>query len=101
MDSINDKYIGDRSLREAQNMLGLFSNETVGMFAQDNDIAESYKLVAMLGGLERNERHEEMTSTLKTYQKINYPENFIELSKQEATDALSFAKELISTIKWK
>ena len=126
MGKVTYKQIGDRDLREAEGVLTLDFFSSAGRLAQQaveknlkhyidlngdtNDMPlitthntiRLYERVVELGGLEYNKEHKKMTCILKSYYyDTNYPgDDFRELDKEEATDAVSFAKELISAIKW-
>ena len=126
MDKRTYKYIADRDLKTAQDLLSLKSYSPAGIYAQQavekylkhyidvngdtDDIAlltthnllGLYNKVVELGGLEYNSDYRKMMYVLRSYYfELNYPgDNFRELGKEEATEAVEFAKELIATIKW-
>jgi len=113
-------------LKTAQDLLSLKSYSPAGIYAQQavekylkhyidvngdtDDIAlltthnllGLYNKVVELGGLEYNSDYRKMMYVLRSYYfELNYPgDNFRELGKEEATEAVEFAKELIATIKW-
>ena len=120
------KYIGDRDLKDAETLLAAGSFSSAGRFAQQavekylkhfidingnaGDIAfltthntiRLYDKVVELGGLEFSKDCQKMMCVLRTYYyDTNYPGvDFRELGKEEAVEAVNFAKELTAAIKW-
>ena len=121
------KYFGERDLKEAEILLkfgafssaGRFSQQAVekylkqyiedngdtgdiGFLATHNTVS-LYERVVKLGGLEFDKDCHKMMFVLRSYYyDTNYPGvDARELGKEEAADAVNFAKELISSIKWK
>jgi len=126
MDEMSYLYFGERDLKEAGGVLSLGYFSTAGRLAQQavekhlkqfiqnngdtNDISILashntvilYDKVVMLGGLTYDKNSHRMMSVLRNYYyDTNYPgADARELGEEEAADAVEFAKELISSIKW-
>ena len=126
MDEITYLHLGKRDLKEAEGVLSLGYYSTAGrlvqqavekhlkQYIQDNgetgdikiltthNTISLYERVINLGGLEFDKESHKMMFVLRSYYyDTNYPgANSRELNKEEATDAVDFAKKLISAIKF-
>jgi len=119
------KYFGDRDLKEAEGVLALGYFSSAGRLAQQavekhlkqyietnggiddinllttHNTISLYERVVKLDGLEFDKDHHKMMFVLRSYYyDTNYPGvDARELGEEEAKEAVSFAKELIATIK--
>jgi len=127
MDKRTYKYIGNRDLSIAEKLLASKDYSYAAISAQQavekylkhyidengdkddivilttHNLPGLYDRVVALGGLESNKDNRMMMFVLRGYYfELRYPgENFRELGKEEATEAVEFAKKLTAAIKWK
>ena len=127
MATLTYKYLGDRDLSDAKVLLQSGSasmtsrlvqqsvEKNLKQFIEDNGDTEDlvllsihntvklYDKVVSLSGLDYNKDDRKMMSVLRDYYyDLNYPgEECMEISPDEAKEAVEFATRLISEINWK